>query len=83
MQKQRVDVTGPTSLAQDDQMRKVIQALKILPCEQREVIVLHLQADMKFSQIATMLGTSINTVQSRYRYGMEKVRQLLTQKEAI
>ena len=51
--------------------------------EQREVVVLHLQGDMKFRQIAGMLEISVNTVQSRYRYGMGKLRQLLSKKEAI
>jgi RNA polymerase sigma-70 factor (ECF subfamily) len=66
-----------------EEMKTVIRALGKLSCEQREVIALHLQGDMKFREIAAMLGMSINTVQSRYRYGMEKLRQLLKKKEAI
>jgi RNA polymerase sigma-70 factor (ECF subfamily) len=84
MQTQRIDVTDPANvLIESDEMRAVIHALDKLPIEQREVIVLHLQGDMKYRQIAKMLNMSINTVQSRYRYGMEKLRQLLTKKEAI
>ena len=81
---QRFDLTDPAKvLADGDRNKAVIRALKKLPIEQREVIVLHLQGDMKFRQIAAMLDVSINTVQSRYRYGIEKLRQLLTIKEAI
>ena len=47
-----------------------------LPAEQREVVVLHLVAGLKFRQIATNLDISINTAQSRYRYGLEKLRTL-------
>ncbi len=84
MQTQRIDVTDPANvLAENDEMRVVIRALDKLPIEQREVISLHLQGDMTFRQIAAMLDMSINTVQSRYRYGMEKLRQLLIIKEAI
>jgi RNA polymerase sigma-70 factor (ECF subfamily) len=84
MQAERVDVTEPTdAVAQDDQMKTVIRALERLSSEQREVIVLHLQADMKFRRIASMLDMSINSVQSRYRYGMERMRKLLVKKEAI
>ncbi len=84
MQTQRIDVTDPAHvLADDDRMKTVTRTLEKLSSEQREVIVLHLQGDMKFRQIAAMLNMSINTVQSRYRYGMEKLRQLLTKKEAI
>jgi RNA polymerase sigma-70 factor (ECF subfamily) len=48
-----------------------------LPYEQREVFILHVQGDMTFQQIAEQIGASINTVQSRYRYGIEKLRSLL------
>ena len=65
------------ALAADDRVRIVTRALEELPIEQREVVVLHLQADMTFRRIASMLGLSINTVQSRYRYGMEKLRILM------
>ncbi|MBW8041220.1 MAG: RNA polymerase sigma factor [Planctomycetes bacterium] len=81
---QRVDVADPANvMARDDQIKIVMRALEKLSCEQREIIILHLQGDMKFHQIAAMLDMSINSVQSRYRYGMEKLRQLLTKKEAI
>jgi RNA polymerase sigma-70 factor (ECF subfamily) len=78
------DVTNPVNvLAENDQIERITRALEKLPLEQREVVVLHLQSDMTFRQIATMLAVSINTVQSRYRYGMDKLRQLLVKKEAI
>jgi len=70
-------------LSEKDQTKTVIKALEKLSQDQREIIALHLQGDMKFRQIAAMLDISINTVQSRYRYGMEKLRQLLKMKEAI
>ena len=47
-----------------------------LPYEQREIIVLHLHHEMRFREIAKALGISINTVQSRYRYGLDKLRTL-------
>ena len=52
-------------------------ALAQLPYEQREAVLLHLQAGMKFRDIAKSQGVSINTVQSRYRYGLDKLRSLL------
>jgi RNA polymerase sigma-70 factor (ECF subfamily) len=44
-----------------------------IPYSQREVIVLHLHHDLSFRKIASSLGVSINTVQSRYRYGIERL----------
>jgi len=48
-----------------------------LPAEQREVVSLHVHGQMKFREIAEQLDLSMNTVQSRYRYGIEKLRTLL------
>jgi RNA polymerase sigma-70 factor (ECF subfamily) len=70
-------------LVENDEIERMTSALEKLPLEQREVVVLHLQSDMTFRQIATMLNMSINTAQSRYRYGMDKLRQLLMKQEAI
>jgi RNA polymerase sigma-70 factor (ECF subfamily) len=51
-----------------------------LPDEQREVIMLHLRSGMKFGQIGKSLGVSINTVKSRHRYGVDKLRSLLEER---
>lgn len=53
------------------------KALAQLPYQQREVIILHLQSGMKFKTIAESQGVSINTIQSRYRYGLDKLRSIL------
>jgi RNA polymerase sigma-70 factor (ECF subfamily) len=60
-----------------DEAAQLGRALKRLPDEQCEIIVLHLQGGLTFKAIAGALGLSINTVQSRYRYGLEKLRDLL------
>jgi RNA polymerase sigma-70 factor (ECF subfamily) len=60
-----------------EEARRVFEALAQLPAEQREVITLHLHGQMRFREIAEELELSINTVQSRYRYGIEKLRTLL------
>jgi len=53
------------------------ELLDRLPYEQQEVIVLHLHHGMRFREIAGALDISINTVQSRYRYGLDKLRSIL------
>ena len=52
-------------------------ALSQLPTAQREVIVLKIWAELTFAQIAQALDESINTVASRYRYGIEGLRRHL------
>ncbi len=61
----------------NEQFDRLNNALSQLPYEQREVIALHLHGQMKFKEIAKSQQTSINTVQSRYRYGIDKLRSLL------
>lgn len=61
----------------DEESRELVNALAELPYEQREVLILHTRAGMKFRRIAAMLGISINTAKSRYRYGLEKLRSIL------
>jgi RNA polymerase sigma-70 factor (ECF subfamily) len=69
---------GPDLLAiQKEETTILNQAMSHLPYEQREVVVLHLQGNLKFTQIAEMRSTSVNTIRSRYRYGLEKLRSVL------
>jgi len=60
-----------------ERLRQLNDALAQIPYEQREVIILHLHGEMKFKAVAKSQNVSINTVQSRYRYGMEKLRSIL------
>lgn len=63
------------TLAED--LRRINDAMAKIPYEQREVVTLHLKAGMKFREIARLQNESVNTIQSRYSYGLEKVRSLL------
>lgn len=60
---------------------RVFSSLTELPYQQREVFVLHVQGGLKFREIAGLLGVSVNTVQSRYRYGIQKLREVLDKGE--
>lgn len=60
-----------------EQLRDINRALSQLPYDQREVVTLHINGKMKFKTIAKLQNVSINTAQSRYRYGLDKLRQLL------
>jgi len=61
----------------NEQMQRISEAMAELPLEQREVITLRFEGGMGFRHIARLQNASINTVQGRYRYGMEKLRSLL------
>ena len=60
-----------------EELRQLSWALDQLPFEQREVLILHSYSGLKFSLIAAQQKVSINTVQGRYRYAMDKLRSML------
>lgn len=61
----------------EEERQQVERALGRLAPEQREVIQLKVYEDMTFRGIAAVLGVSVHTVWSRYRYGMGKLRAFL------
>ena len=57
--------------------QRINNAMAHLPYEQQEVVIMHLQGELKFKEIAMAQGVSVGTVQSRYLYGLRKLRSLL------
>ena len=64
-----------------EELQRLNDALVQLPYPQRETIVLHLHGGMKFREIAAIQSDSINTIKSRYRYGLDKLRSLFNNSE--
>ena len=60
-----------------EELSRLSMALGQLPYEQREVLLLHSYSGMKFRAIARQQNVSINTVQGRYRYALDKLRSML------
>jgi RNA polymerase sigma-70 factor (ECF subfamily) len=56
-------------------------AVAALPETQREVVALRIDAGLTFAEIAAVTGTSLNTVASRYRYALEKLRTSLADRK--
>jgi RNA polymerase sigma-70 factor (ECF subfamily) len=72
------DSNGPDeSVIYNEETQRLNCALAELPDKQREVIILHLKSKMKFKDIAKLQGVSANTIQGRYRYGLNKLRSIL------
>ena len=65
------------SLSNSRDSQVLADALAKLALPQREVIVMHLQGRMKFSEIADFQNISANTAQGRYRYGLDKLLSIL------
>ena len=63
-----------------EQRHIMASALAQLPLAQRQTVVLHVLGSLRFREIAQQTGESVNTIQSRYRYGLAKLQSLLNGK---
>ena len=72
------DSSRPDRLAMSvEAFHRVGDALAQLPYEQPEVILLRIHSGLTFREIAKSQKMSIHTVQSRYRYGLQKLKSKL------
>lgn len=55
-----------------------VAALEQLPAEQREAFLLHEEAGLTLEQIAAVVGAGRETVKSRLRYAVARLREALT-----
>lgn len=70
--------TPERTLSQCEQHRLLQMALDDLPVEQREVVLLRLEHELTLEQIGVITGVGRETVKSRLRYAMDKLRSGLT-----
>jgi RNA polymerase sigma-70 factor (ECF subfamily) len=68
--------------AETEAERQAMKALAALPREQREVIVLKIWNGLTFEEIGRLFELSPNTVAGRYRYGLNKLRTSLRDRES-
>ncbi len=76
------DMPEPTQPAGDivmeqDMNRLIARALDELPAEQREAVVMHLYTGLTFQQSAQALDVPLQTIASRYRRALTKLRETL------
>lgn len=72
------DDTPERQLSAFEERRRLHLALDELPEEQREVILLRLEQDLSLEEIGEITGVGRETVKSRLRYAMDKLRLRLT-----
>lgn len=68
---------GPNAVELAERDAEVQAALRRLPADQAEVVILKIWEGMTFQEIATVTGESLNTVASRYRYALTKLQSTL------
>jgi len=64
-----------------DEMAMVRQAVQSLPDKQRDVVIMKCFQEMTFGEIGKALDISLNTVASRYRYALQRLKKYLTRKK--
>lgn len=69
--------TPERTLSDFEERRRLRLALDELPPEQREVVLLRLEQELTLDQIGDITGTGRETVKSRLRYAMDKLRARL------
>jgi RNA polymerase sigma-70 factor (ECF subfamily) len=80
MLKNPADSLHPESQANQRDLRELLAlALQEVPEEQRVVIVMKEYQGLKFTEIAEILQTSVNTVKSRMYYGLAALRKVFKQ----
>lgn len=69
--------TPERTLSEFEQRRRLQLALDELPDDQREVLVLRLEQELTLEEIGSITGVGRETVKSRLRYAMDKLRTRL------
>jgi RNA polymerase sigma-70 factor (ECF subfamily) len=73
-----IDLVAKTDEAEESPCRRrLLQAIQELPPLQREVLILKIDGELTFAQIAQVVKISINTAASRYRYALVRLRTVL------
>lgn len=73
-----IDWRGPDqSLLYNEQWQWLMRALDELPYKQREVILLRLQSEMRFREIAKVQNVSVHTAMARYKRGLNRLQSSL------
>jgi RNA polymerase sigma-70 factor (ECF subfamily) len=71
------------SMEQEERRGAIDAALRRLPENQREVLVMKIWGGLTFPKIAEALHVSANTAASRYRYALDKLRQQLAEETIL
>lgn len=71
--------TPERELSEFEQRRRLQRAIEELPPEQREVVLLRLEQELSLEDIGDITGAGRETVKSRLRYAMDKLRARLNE----
>ena len=67
----------------EQEFRLIERLMALLPDEQSEVIRLRIYGDRQFSEIAAICDIPLTTAKSRFRYGIDKLHEALSERGLI
>ena len=84
--RRREEAAGPADeslfenrIEHDERREAVERAMRTLPTEQKEVVIMKIWGGLTFQGIGEALDTPANTAASRYRYALASLRESLQQ----
>jgi len=72
-----IQETDDTVVSSEEDQRKLNMALAALPPDQREAVIMRFFMGKTFGEIASVRGVSENTVISRCRYALQKLKTFM------
>ena len=77
------DISASQQAIAKQELKRAEDLLARIPDEQAEVVRLSVLDELSAKEIAEMLGSSIATVKSRLRYGLDKLRRVVSARKEI
>ena len=70
----------PTRGLENADLRKALdKAMAEIPDVQRQTLILHVEGDLSYKEVAEVLGISIGTVMSRLFYARQRLKAVLNE----
>ena len=67
------------AITEQEEYERVNKILERIPDEQAEILRLRIIDEMSFIEIAEVIGIPVTTAKSRFKYGIDKVKNILEQ----
>lgn len=71
------------SMIEIEEFKRLEKILCELPCEQAETIRLRIFDDLSFVEIAVILDMPVTTIKSRFKYGIDKLKNKTAQSKEV
>jgi RNA polymerase sigma-70 factor, ECF subfamily len=76
-------VSREGEMIREEEFRRINALLASIPFEQSEVIRLKVVDELSFVEIARFMDLPVTTVKSRFKYGLDKMKNQLSGKEEV